>query len=84
MNGAALAQTNSQDTEWCDMRWIVPLVHFFASRGVLPLAGFPVAAAFGHHALKVVLVAFGLMFLVSLGAFLLYIFTLPSDRGGVN
>ena len=26
----------------------------------------------------------GVMFVVSLGAFLLYVFTLPSDRGGVN
>jgi len=46
--------------------------------------GLPVAALFGRHALKVVLVAFGVLFLVSLGAFLLYIFTLPSDRGRGN
>jgi hypothetical protein len=53
-------------------------VHSF----VLPSAGLPAAAIFGNHALKVVLVAFGVMFLVSLVAFLLYIFALPSDRGG--
>ena len=46
--------------------------------------GLPVTALFGRHALRVVLVAFGLMFQVSLGAFLLYIFALPSDRGRVN
>lgn len=66
------------------MRWIVPLVRFFARGGVLPLAGLPAATLFGHHALRVVLVAFGLMFLVSLGAFMLYVFILPSGRGSVN
>ena len=60
----------------------MPLVHLFAGRGALPLSGLPVAALFWHHALTAVLVAFGVMFLVSLGALLLYIFTLPSDRGG--
>jgi thiol-disulfide isomerase/thioredoxin len=62
----------------------VPWVHFFASWCVPLLAGLPLAALFGHHALKVVLVAFGVMFLVSLAAFFLYIFTLPSDRGRGN
>jgi len=45
-------------------------------------AGPAVAAIFGHRASTLFLVAFGVMFLVSLAAFLLYIFTLPSDRGG--
>jgi len=51
-------------------------------RGVVPLAAIPVAALLGHHVLEVFRVAFGVMFLVSLAAFLLHIFTLPSDRGG--
>lgn len=49
---------------------------------VLPSEWSPAVALFGHHGLKVVLVAFGVMFLVSLGAFMFYILTLPSDRGG--
>jgi hypothetical protein len=48
---------------------------------MLSYPGSPAAALFGHHALKMVLVACAVMFLVSLGAFLLYIFTIPSDRG---
>ena len=51
---------------------------------VLPLVSSPAMALFGHHALTVVLVAIGVMFLVSLVAFLVQIFTLPSDRGRVN
>jgi hypothetical protein len=44
----------------------------------------PLAAIVGHHALKLVLVAFGVMFLVSLVAILVCKFTLPSDRGRGN
>lgn len=61
-------------------------VRFSAHRPVHPtmpaMAGPPVAALFGHRASTVFLVAFGVMFSVPLIAFLLYIFTLPSDRGG--
>jgi hypothetical protein len=45
-------------------------------------AGPAVASFFRHRASTLFLVALGVMFLVSLAAFLLYIFTLPSDRGG--
>jgi len=51
---------------------------------VLPLPGFQAIALFRRHTLTVVLVAFGVMFLVALAAFLLNIFTLPSDRNGVK
>jgi hypothetical protein len=51
---------------------------------MLPSLGAPAIALFGHHALKLLLVAFWVMFLVSLAAFLLYIFTLPTDRGRGN
>jgi len=54
------------------------------SQGVVPSAGLPLAALIGHHALKMVLVAFGVMFLVLLVALLLYVFTPPSDRGRGN
>ena len=49
---------------------------------VLPPDWFPAAVLFGHRPLTAVLVGIVVMFLVSLAAFLLYIFTLPSDRGG--
>ena len=55
-----------------------PLHH----QAVLPLNWSPAAVLFGHRPLMGVLVALGVMFLVSLVAFLLYIFTLPPDRGG--
>ena len=57
--------------------------HHRAVRPIVPaMAGPPAAALFGHIAMTAVLVGFVVMFLVSLAAFLLYIFTLPSDRGG--
>ncbi len=62
----------------------MPLVYFFASWGVLAVAGPPIASLIEHHALEVVLVAFGVMFLVPLPALLWYIFTLPSHRGRGN
>jgi hypothetical protein len=40
----------------------------------------PPSARFGHYALAVVLLAFGVMFLVSIDAFLRYILTLACDR----
>jgi len=48
------------------------------------LPGSPAAVLFGHRPLTAVLVGFMVMFLLSLAAFLLYIFTLPPDRGGGN
>jgi hypothetical protein len=48
---------------------------------VLPQEWSLAAALFGHHAVWVVLVGVLVMFLVSLAAFLLYIFNLPSDHG---
>ena len=59
-----------------------PANHPAAHPTLLLSAGPPAAALVGHHALTVFLVAFGVMFLVSLAALLLYIFSLPSDRGG--
>lgn len=50
-------------------------------RAVLPLDRSPAAVLFVHRTLMAVLVGIVVMFLVSLAAFLLYIFTLPSDRG---
>jgi membrane-bound metal-dependent hydrolase YbcI (DUF457 family) len=49
---------------------------------VLPVGWSPATVLFGHRPLTAVLVGFVVMFVVSLAAFLLYIFTLPSDRGG--
>ena len=49
---------------------------------LLALFGPLAIALFGHHALVIALVVFGVMFLVTLVAFRRYIFTLPSDRGG--
>ena len=51
---------------------------------MLPLEWSPAAVLFGHRPLTAVLVGFMVMFLLSLAAFLLYIFTLPPDRGGGN
>jgi len=42
----------------------------------------PAAALLAHRPLTAILVGIVVLFLVSLAAFLLYIFTLPSDRGG--
>jgi len=53
-------------------------------QAVFPLAGPPAAALFGQHAVTVVLVTFRVLALVALAAFLLYIFTLPSDPGGTR
>jgi hypothetical protein len=60
------------------------MVYFLVSWGVLAVAGLLVAPIFGHHALKVALVAFGVMFLVSLVALFLYAFTLPPESGRGN
>lgn len=48
----------------------------------LPQEWSPAAVLFWYRPLTAVLVGFVVLFLVSLAAFLLYIFTLPSDRGG--
>jgi hypothetical protein len=56
----------------------------FRKLQLVPVTGLPVAALFGTHALKALLVTFGLIFLVALAAFLVYILALPSDRGGVK
>jgi len=64
-----------------NIRWSASTVRFFAISGLVPVTGLPVATRFGHHVLKVVLVAIGVMFMVSLGAILVCKFTLPLDRG---
>jgi hypothetical protein len=51
-------------------------------QAVLPLDWSPAAVLFVHRPLTAVLVGIVVTFVVSLAAFLLYIFTLPSDRGG--
>jgi hypothetical protein len=48
----------------------------------LQVGWLPAAVLFGHRPLAAVPVGIVVMFVVSLAAFRLYIFTLPSDRGG--
>jgi len=59
-----------------------PANHPAAPPNVLLSAGPPAAALLAHRPLTAILVGIVVLFLVSLAAFLLYIFTLPSDRGG--
>jgi len=56
--------------------------HSRAAHAIVTATTGPAAALlFGHRLLTAVLVGFVVMFLASLAAFLLYIITLPPNRG---
>ena len=63
----------------------MPLVHFSLSWGVLSQAGLPGFVLFRASFTEGgALVVIGVIFLVSLGTYLLYILNLPADSGTGN